>query len=172
MPFAKGGNLLFTLPARAKGPRAFGIRLGGPRPPDPGDASLRRGLVSGPLHSGRSENCQGRLPFRRSCSRLTTRGPPSVGNGRPATGREALPGAPLLAGLPPRFFRHWRRSAPPPCEVSLFWLGGLCYGEAGGDTEWLPPPQKAQSKAERREGACSLPLFPLKWRKCSWEKGR
>ncbi len=42
---------------------------------------------------------------------------PSVRNSRPASGREALSGAPLLTGL--------------------------------------PPPQKAQSKAERREGACN-----------------
>ena len=40
--------------------------------------------------------------------------PHAVPNGRCASPPRRLPSTPLLTGLPPRFFRHWRRSAPPP----------------------------------------------------------
>ena len=95
-------------------------------------------LFRAPCIRSDQQIARGAFPFRRSCSRLTTRGPPSVRNGRPASGRGALPGAPLLTGLPPRFFRHWRRSAPPPCEVSLVWLGGLCFGLGTRSPKRLP----------------------------------
>ena len=42
------------------------------------------------------------------------RRPCTVRNGRWALPLKRLPSTPLLTGLPPRFFRHWRRSAPPP----------------------------------------------------------
>ena len=38
--------------------------------------------------------------------------PLAVPNGRCASPPRRLPSTPLLTGLPPRFFRHWRRSAP------------------------------------------------------------
>ena len=41
------------------------------------------------------------------------RGNLSVRNSRAASAPRGHPSAPLLTGLPPRFFRHWRRSAPP-----------------------------------------------------------
>ncbi len=37
----------------------------------------------------------------------------TVRKGRYASPRKRLPSTPLRTGLPPRFFRHWRRSAPP-----------------------------------------------------------
>ncbi len=40
--------------------------------------------------------------------------PHAVPNGRCASPPRRLPSTPLLTGLPPRFFRHWRRSALPP----------------------------------------------------------
>ena len=40
--------------------------------------------------------------------------PLAVRKGRCASPPRRLPSTPLLTGLPPRFFRHWRRSAPPP----------------------------------------------------------
>ena len=40
--------------------------------------------------------------------------PHAVRKGRCASPPRRLPSTPLLTGLPPRFFRHWRRSAPPP----------------------------------------------------------
>ena len=42
------------------------------------------------------------------------RRPCTVRNGRWALPLKRVPSTPLLTGLPPRFFRHWRRSAPPP----------------------------------------------------------
>ena len=38
----------------------------------------------------------------------------AVRKGRCASPPRRHPSTPLLTGLPPRFFRHWRRSAPPP----------------------------------------------------------
>ena len=38
--------------------------------------------------------------------------PLAVRKGRCASPPRRLPSTPLLTGLPPRFFRHWRRSAP------------------------------------------------------------
>ena len=38
--------------------------------------------------------------------------PLAVRKGRCASPLKRLPSTPLLTGLPPRFFRHWRRSAP------------------------------------------------------------
>ena len=52
-----------------------------------------------------------------SSPQKTCRGAPAplaVRNGRWASPLKRLPSTPLLTGLPPRFFRHWRRSAPPP----------------------------------------------------------
>ena len=40
--------------------------------------------------------------------------PFAVRKGRCASPPRRRPSTPLLTGLPPRFFRHWRRSAPPP----------------------------------------------------------
>ena len=40
----------------------------------------------------------------------------AVRKGRCASPLKRLPSTPLLTGLPPRFFRHWRRSALPPCR--------------------------------------------------------
>ena len=40
--------------------------------------------------------------------------PLAVRKGRCASPPRRHPSTPLLTGLPPRFFRHWRRSAPPP----------------------------------------------------------
>ena len=40
--------------------------------------------------------------------------PLAVRKGRCASPPRRRPSTPLLTGLPPRFFRHWRRSAPPP----------------------------------------------------------
>ena len=40
----------------------------------------------------------------------------AVRKGRCASPPKRLPSTPLLTGLPPRFFRHWRRSALPPCR--------------------------------------------------------
>ena len=37
----------------------------------------------------------------------------AVRKGRYASPPRRLPATPLRTGLPPRFFRHWRRSAPP-----------------------------------------------------------
>ena len=47
------------------------------------------------------------------------RRPCAVRNGRWASPLKRLPSTPLLTGLPPRFFRHWRRSAPPPGQGRL-----------------------------------------------------
>ena len=49
----------------------------------------------------------------------TRRRPCTVRNGRWALPLKRLPSTPLLTGLPPRFFRHWRRSAPPPRQGRL-----------------------------------------------------
>ncbi len=64
---------------------------------------------------------------------------PSVRNSRPASGRGALPGAPLLTGLPPRFFRHWRRSAPPPLHK------GALLGEGKGRAPTPMPPRQEKT---------------------------
>ena len=63
--------------------------------------------------------------------------PLAVRKGRCASPPRRLPSTPLLTGLPPRFFRHWRRSAPPPRPAfeksggkpagKLFWVcNGMC----------------------------------------------
>ena len=60
----------------------------------------------------------------------------SVRNSRPASAPGGLPGAPLLTGLPPRFIRHRRRSAPPlRSQLSLvgrfmFWIRGALSQKA------------------------------------------
>ncbi len=56
---------------------------------------------------------RGSAPLRARCRALPGSGP-AVRKGRCASPLKRLPSTPLLTGLPPRFFRHWRRSAPPP----------------------------------------------------------
>ena len=106
--------------------------------------------------------------------------PHAVPNGRCASPPRRLPSTPLLTGLPPRFFRHWRRSALPPWpafkKAGENWLenfsgfpaecagppligsGGLGFfiGSRGGKGWWmdrLGGGKSQRSGGGRRQGA-------------------
>ena len=112
------------------------------------------------------EVARGAFPFCRSCSRLTTRGrglaPSSqfaiVALRRP---RGAFLG--LLCSLGFRLaFSATGGARLRPCEVSLFWLGGLCCGvevRSPKRPPWPSSPPSSRFAPEQRSG-----LLP--WKSC------
>ena len=103
---------------------------------------------------------RGSAPLRARCRALPGSGP-AVRKGRCASPLKRLPSTPLLTGLPPRFFRHWRRSAPavpngrcasPLKRLPATWPRRRRKGAMNTSKKWRKPLFR-QPEARRSSGA-------------------
>ncbi len=97
-PYSGGSVAPRKAPAFQRGAAAFG-----------GSGAARRAAPL-PQTKERARGQRPRAPLFQGASRPAA----AVRKGRWAWPPRRLPSTSLLTGLPPRFFRHWRRSAPPP----------------------------------------------------------
>ncbi len=115
-PAHPNGNPLPPHQRSSVGPTA--VARWRPRRPRRSNGGRRRlaavGRPAGPPHCPKQKSGdRGRRP-RAPLFQGASRPAAAVRKGRCAWPPRRLPSTPLLTGLPPRFFRHWRRSAPPP----------------------------------------------------------
>ena len=115
-PAHPNGDLLPPRQHASVGPTAVARRRPGrPRRSNGGRRRLAAvGRPAGPPHCPKQKSGARGLWPRAPLFQGASRPAAAVRKGRCASPPRRLPSTSLLTGLPPRFFRHWRRSAPPP----------------------------------------------------------
>ena len=113
-PGPKAPSSLFRLAGRGGGPQGRPLGRQTPPPQRPTERPSGAAAFRGRGHRPRPRNMPAAGLARQRAGGLCPPAAFAVRKGRCASPLKRLPSTPLLTGLPPRFFRHWRRSALPP----------------------------------------------------------
>ncbi len=152
-PYSGGSVAPRKAPAFQRGAAAFGAV----------------GRPAGPPHCRQTkERARGQRP-RAPLFQGASRPAAAVRKGRCASPPRRLPSTPLRTGLPPRFFRHWRRSAPPPLR-RVFHQRQKDPKKRLPQTKRAAPDERRASIIRRKTGKVFQLVFP-RFFKSGWGSG-